>query len=437
MASRIIQSHPSGKSRLVTREHNWADNYTFSAARIHRPTSVDDVRRLVGSSSRIRAVGARHSFNGIADLPGDLIDLGGIAPDFRIDPERRTVTVGAATNYGVLAAYLHRAGWALHNMASLPHVSVAGAIATGTHGSGDRLSNLATAVAALDIISANGDLITIRRSDPDFDGVVVSLGAFGIVTRVTLDIQPEFEMRQDAFEGLLWATLQADFESVMSAGYSVSLMTSWSGPTVTRLWIKTRLAEGAPETAAAVLLGAALAEQPSARATVEAVQRLNPFGVKGPWFERLPHFRPDVEPGPPGHLQSEYMVPGSRAVTAIARLRAIGDRIDRHLWATEIRSIAGDSLWLSPAYGDDCIAIHFSWERKPAEVHAMTAEIEAMLRPLGARPHWGKIMHANAEQIAALYPKLPAFRELALAYDPGGKFRNEFLEEHVFGKAAR
>jgi xylitol oxidase len=417
----------------MTREHNWAENYTFSAARIHRPASLDEVRRMVAQSSRIRAIGTRHSFNGIADSAGDLIDLGGIDPGFVIDPERRIVTAGAGTNYGVLADYLHRAGWALHNMASLPHVSIAGATATGTHGSGDRLGNLSTAVAALDIVSATGDLITVRRGDPGFDGVVVALGALGVVTRVTLDIQPEFEMRQDAFEGLQWATLMSDFEAVMSAGYSVSLMTSWSGPTVSRLWIKMRLVDGAKENVSATHLGAAPAAQPSAVATPEVMQRLYPFGVAGPWSERLPHFRPDVVPGPAGHLQSEYLVPRANATVAIAKLRSIGDRIDRHLWATEIRSIAGDTLWLSPSYGDDRVGIHFSWRREPGAVREITAEIEAMLLPFGARPHWGKIIHARARQLAPLYPKLPSFRELVGVYDPGGKFRNEFLDVHVLG----
>jgi alditol oxidase len=256
-----------------------------------------------------------------------------IDPDFLIDPERRTVTVGGATNYGVLAAHLQRNGWALHNMASLPHVSVAGAIATGTHGSGDRLGNLATAVAALDIVGATGDVVTIHRGDPGFDGAVVALGALGIVTRVTLDIEPAFMIRQDAFEGLTWTALLADLDAVMSAGYSVSLMTSWSGPTVSRWWIKTRLEDGAPDAMPAARLGAAPAAQPSLRTTPETIQRLNPFGVAGPWSERLAHFRPDVEPNPAFHLQSEYMVPRGQALTAIARLRDIGDRIDRHLWA--------------------------------------------------------------------------------------------------------
>ena len=322
----------------MTREHNWADNYTFSAGRIHRPASIDEVRRLVARAHRIRAIGARHSFNGVADSPGELVDLRDIDPGLLIDPERRTVTVGAATNYGVLAAHLQRMGWALHNMASLPHVSLAGAIATGTHGSGDRLGNLATAVEALEIVCATGDVMTIRRGDPGFDGAVVALGVLGIVTRVTLDIEPAFSMRQDAFEGLAWAALLADLDAVMSAGYSVSLMTSWSGPTVSRWWIKTRLEEGAPDAMPVARLGTAAA-QPSLRATPEVIQRLNPFGVAGPWSERLAHFRLDVEPNPAFHLQSEYMVPRTRAATAIARLRDIGERIDRLLWATEIRSI--------------------------------------------------------------------------------------------------
>jgi len=417
----------------MTREHNWADNYTFSATRIHRPASVDEVRRLVARSSHVRAIGARHSFNGIADSAGDLIDLSGIDPGFLIDARRGTVTVGGGTNYGVLAAHLHRAGWALHNMASLPHVSIAGAIATGTHGSGDRLGNLSTAVAALDIVCATGDLVTIRRGDPNFDGAVVALGALGIVTRVTLDIQPTFEMQQDAFEGLPWSTVLSDFDAVMSAGYSVSLMTSWSEPTVTRLWIKTHLGRGVERATSMADLGATPADHPSARQTPEAIARLNPFGAPGPWSDRLPHFRPNAELWPPGHLQSEYMVPRAQATTAIAKLRTIGERIDHHLWATEIRSMAADSLWLSPAYGDDCVAIHFSWQRELEAVEAMTAEIEAMLLPLGGRPHWGKIMHASSDELAPLYPKLPEFRELARSYDPGGKFRNEFVDVHVLG----
>jgi xylitol oxidase len=417
----------------MTREHNWADNHTFNCVRVHRPDSIDDVRRLVAGASRIRAMGARHSFNGIADSPGDLLDLSGIDPDLAIDRERQTVTIGAATRYGVLARELQNRGWALHNMASLPHVSVAGAVATGTHGSGDAHGNLATAVAALELVTATGDRITVRRGDAGFDGMVVGLGAFGIVVRVTLDIQPSFTMRQDAFSDLPWASCIDDFDAVMAAAYSVSIMTSWSGSTVSRLWLKTRIESDAPVTVSMAHLGAVATTDTSATGTPESIARLNPFGVAGPWSERLPHFRPDVEPGPLAQIQSEYMLPRAQAGAALALLRAIGERIDQHLYATEVRTMRGDALWLSPSYGHDSVALHFTWKREPDEVVAITTEIEAMLLPLGARPHWGKLMHARAERIAPLYPRMAAFRALAEAHDPGGKFRNRFLADHVFG----
>jgi xylitol oxidase len=260
--------------------------------------------------------------------------------------------------------------------------------------------------------------------------MVVNLGALGVVTRITLDIQPSFTMRQDAFEGLAWNTVLADLHAVMSAGYSVSLLTKWSGPAITRLWVKTRL----PSEVSVAHLGAKPAALLSPNATPEGVADLNPFGgVPGPWSERLPHFRPGVDPGLVGHLQSEYLVPRARAIEAMTMLRAMADRIDPHLLTTEIRCMTADDLWLSPAQGRDTIGIHFSWARDLVEVPVISAEIEAMLLPLGARPHWGKILHTPAAGLAALYPRMAEFRDLAGSLDPNGKFRNAYLETHVFG----
>jgi xylitol oxidase len=417
----------------MTREHNWADNHKFSAGRIYRPASIDEVRRLVARSPRIHAIGSRHSFNGAADSPGELVDLRDIDPVFRIDPERRTVTVGAATNYGVLATHLHRMGWALHNMASLPHVSVAGAVATGTHGSGDRLGNLATAVAALEIVCATGDVMTTRRGDPAFDGMVVALGALGIVTRVTARHRAGVYDAPGCLRGAdvdhpAGGVGRRHVGGVQRQPFH-RLVRPDSDPLVDQDADGRRRSDVMP----AARLGAALAAHPPLLATEEAMRRINQFGVAGPWSERLPHFRLDVEPNPARHLQSEYMVPRAQAATAIACLREIGDRIDRHLSATEIRSMTGDDLWLSPSFGDDRVSIHFSWLRDTDAVAALTAEIEAMLLPLGGRPHWGKIIHARAAELAPLYPKLPAFRDLVRSYDPDGKFRNEFLDTHVLG----
>ena len=417
----------------MTNAHNWADNHAFKAAQTHLPTSVDEVRRIVAGATSVHAVGARHSFNAIADCSGDLIDLSAMDPRFIVDPEQRTVTAGAGTNYGTLAAWLHREGWALHNTASLPHITLGGATATGTHGSGDDLGTLSSAVAEIELVTATGDIITTRRGDRNFDGMVVNLGALGVVTRITLDIEPTFAMRQDAFEGLLWDALLGDLDAVMSAGYSVSLLTKWSGPTVTRLWIKTRLTDEQPATVSTSHLGASPAALVSPDATPESTATLNPFGgVAGPWCDRLPHFRQGVDPGTVGHLQSEYLVPRNRAVEAMTLLRTIGPRIDPHLLTTEIRSMKADTLWLSPTYGHDAIGIHFSWARDLEAVPVVSAEIEALLLPLGARPHWGKIIHTGAAGLTTLYPRLPAFRALARSLDPNGKFRNDYLDTHVF-----
>jgi xylitol oxidase len=412
----------------MTRDHNWADNHTFIAQRLHRPTSVEQVRRIVAGATHVHAIGARHSFNGVADTPGDLVDLGGIPPGFVLDRERRTLTAGGGVSYGEAAAFLHGESMALLNMPSLPHVTLAGATATGTHGSGDALGTLSSAVAALEIVTASGDLVTVRRGEPGFDGLVVGLGAFGVVTRVTLDIQPGFRMRQDAFTGLPWERLSAELDAVMSAGESVSLMTGWSEPTVGRVWVKTRLADDAPETVADLGL------VPSDSPLLGSLPGLTAFGVAGPWHERMPHFMVGVEPGVIGHLQSEYMLPRARTGEAITLLRGIGARIDRHLLACEIRSMTGDDLWLSPAQGGARIGIHFSWNRAFEAVADLTAEIESLLLPLGARPHWGKIIHADAERLAPLYPRMASFRELLRDWDPDGKFANAFLRRHVLGE---
>jgi len=414
----------------MTRETNWPDNHTFGALAAHRPDSVDAVRRIVAGAARVHAIGARHSFNGAADSPGALIDLRGIDPAITIDRERRTVTASGGASYGAVAAHLHREGWALLNMASLPHITLAGATATGTHGSGDANGTLSSAVSALELVTASGDLVTVRRGEPGFDGLVVSLGAFGIATRVTLDIQPDFVMRQDAFADLPWAALRDGFDAVMSAGESVSVMTCWSVPAVARVWIKTRAADGAAVSDTAVRLGAV----PTSAPLAEEIPGLTAFGEPaGPAHQRMPHFRPDVEPGKIGHLQSEYLLPRDRAGEAIALLRGIGERIDGALLVSEIRSMTADGLWLSPAYGRDTIGFHFSWRRDFDAVARVTAEIEALLLPLGGRPHWGKIIHAGAERLAPLYPRLSEFRALARDYDPGGKFANAFLRAHVLG----
>ena len=421
---------------------NWAGNFAFTATRLHRPTSIGEVQRVVAASQKIRAIGARHSFNGIADSPADQIDLSGIDPDIMIDQQRMTVTVGAGISYGDLSLFLQQQGLALHNLASLPQVTVAGAIATATHGSGDGNKALSSAVAGLELVVSDGSLQRIEWGDADFEAMVVSLGAFGIVTRVKLAIEPTFDIRQDAFVDMPWDELLAKFDAISSAAYSFSIFTKWSGSTVSRIWLKTRMGAARPSEFDIETLGSNLGSnlglKPgvpySVPATVEnPLALLNPFGVPGPWSDRLTHTRREIAPVPADQIQSEYLIARPQLGKAVAIIRSMAETVDALLYATEIRTIAADEFWLSPAYRQDTIGLHFTWKKEADAVDAVTKELEAALIPLGAKPHGGKLIHAEAATLAPLYPRMADFRSRARGRDPEGKFRNAYLEKHVFG----
>ena len=405
---------------------NWAGHHSYRAATLHRPSSVEELQEIVAAAPRIRALGSRHSFNDLADS-NELLTLAGLDPDIQIDTETETVSFSAGLRYGDLGSVLQRSGWALRNLASLPHISVAGAVATGTHGSGDRNGNLARAVSGLELITADGSLRTIVPADAEFDGAVVSLGALGVVSRITLDIEPTFEVRQDVYQGLTWPNLLDHYDAITSRAYSVSVFTSWTGNDVGTVWLKSRTDAAAPPQE---LYGARRAPadvhplpgQPSESTTPQG-------GVPGPWIDRLPHFKLEFTPSNGDELQTEYIVPRVHALAAIEAVRALGDRIAPHLYISELRTMAADSLWLSGAYDTDAIGIHFTWKKEPEAVLALLPVIEDALAPFDARPHWGKLFNSVRKE---LYPKLPDFVALAHELDPAGKFSNDYLERHLF-----
>lgn len=340
-------------------ELNWSRTYTYQASRIHRPRSVAEVREVVASARSVRALGTRHSFNDLADSPGGLVHLGELDPDPVLDEDAMTVSVSGAVRYGDVAAYLQERGYALHNLGSLPHISVVGACATGTHGSGDSNACLSAAVSSVELVTADGTVATASRGDEGFDGMVVALGALGIVTRVTLDIQPTYDVRQDSYVDLAWSDLDGDFDEIMSSAYSVSLFTGWTGG-IDQVWLKTRLG-GEPFEPVGRFHGAA--PQPPEQWTTLISDDPNLTrrgGVPGPWSQRLPHFRLDSIPSNGDEIQSEYFVARADAVSAVAAVRAIGDRLAPLLMIGELRTVAADTLWLSPAYGRDSIALHFT-----------------------------------------------------------------------------
>jgi xylitol oxidase len=411
---------------------NWAGNYTYRANRLHRPSRLEQVQEIVVNASRVRVLGSRHSFTGIADS-SELLSLDGLPADVVVDRAAGTVSFSAGLRYGELAEVLEAEGVALANLASLPHISVAGAVATATHGSGDANGNLATAVAGLEIVTSSGELLTASRGDADFDGLVVGLGALGAVTRITLDVEPAYEVRQRVFEGLAWSALLEQFDEITSAGYSVSVFTRW-GEAIDQVWVKGRVTD-APERARGDLFGAIAA-------TVERhpILGLDPvncspqLGVPGLWSDRLPHFRMGFTPSSGQELQSEYLVPRRHAAAAIQALRGLAEVVRPVLQVSELRTVAADRLWMSPQYRQDTIAIHFTWKPEPDAVQRALVEVEAALQPMEARPHWGKLFVAGAEAIAPLYQRLPDFTVLVDRLDPRGAFGNAWLDTHVLGR---
>jgi xylitol oxidase len=415
---------------------NWAGNYRYRAGSLHRPTSLEQLQDIVGGASSVHVLGSRHSFNGIADAV-DLISLEALHSEealpagVLVDHDAETVSFGAGLKYGELVERLNDEGMALHNLASLPHISVAGAVATATHGSGVRNGNLATAVAAMELVISSGELLTVSRGDPDFDGMVVGLGALGAVTRITLDVQPAFEVRQRVFEGLSFEALLEHFDEIVSCGYSVSVFTRWED-TVDQVWVKTRSDER--DRVEGDLFGAV-------PATVDRhiIRGLDPtpctpqLDRPGSWSDRLPHFRMGFTPSAGEELQAEYLFPRRHAVEAIAAVRALADRIRPLLLSAEIRTVAADRLWMSMNHGEDSVGFHFTWKPEQSAVEKVLVELESVLARFGARPHWGKLFTATSADIAPLYERHADFVGLVERLDPRGAFRNAWLEAHVLG----
>ncbi|MFD2091095.1 D-arabinono-1,4-lactone oxidase [Blastococcus deserti] len=416
---------------------NWAGNHTYPAERLHRPAGLEQLQEIVSAARSVHVLGSRHSFNGIADA-AELVSLEALHTDqglpaaVRVDAGTRTVSFGGGVKYGELVERLHDDGLALHNLASLPHISVAGAVATATHGSGSTNGNLATAVAALEIVTSSGEVVSARRGDPDFDGMVVGLGALGAVTRITLDVEPAFDVRQQVFEGLRWTALLEHFDEIMSCGYSVSVFTLF-GDAVDMVWVKTRT--DSPAEVPGQLFGARPASE-----ELHPVIGLDPTpctpqrGRPGPWYDRLPHFRMGFTPSAGEELQSEYLLPRRHAPAAIEAVRALGDRLRPLLLTCEIRTVAADRLWLSTSYGEDSVALHFTWAPAQDAVEELLVALEAALSPFAARPHWGKVFTADAAAIAGRYERQPEFVRLAERMDPRGAFRNPWLEARVLGR---
>lgn len=414
---------------------NWAGNLEYSTDRLSSANSLAQVRDYVKKENKFKVLGTRHCFNNIADSTDSFLSLRSMDKVVDLDAAARTVTINSGMTYGQLCPYLEAKGFALHNLASLPHISVAGAVTTATHGSGETNGNLSTAVSALELVTASGDVVNLSRSHDGetFRAAVVGLGALGVITKVTLDIQPTYAMRQCVYENLPLSAVKDHFDAIESSGYSVSLFTDWQKQRINEVWIKTRDDQGHPFDAAPEFFGATKAKKnlhPIAELSAENCTEQ--MGVLGPWYERLPHFRMGFTPSAGKELQSEYFVPRTHAVEAILAVERLCDQVSPHLLISEIRAIAADNLWMSPCYHQSCVTIHFTWKQDWPAVSQLLPVIEKELAPFHARPHWGKLFKTSPAVLKSIYRQMPAFIELAKKYDPQGKFRNDFLNKNIF-----
>ena len=422
-----------GTARQTRR--NWAGNYPYKATAVFQPKTVAEWQELLKKSGKQKALGAGYSYNDIADTVGNQFSTQQINGAITLDPTAQTVTVGAGITYGQLAPWLHQRGHALHNLASVLGMTVGGACATGTHGSGRQNGNLASAVVALDLLTPTGEQVHLSREANAelFKGAVVGLGALGVVSRLTLAIQPTYQVRQEVFQNLPLEALLAHFDDIMASGYSVSLFTNWQQKTMSQVWVKRRVEAGTG------LLGT------SFFGATAATRHLHPLpgqpagactpqlGLVGPWHERLPHFRPQAAPANARPVQSEYFVPYYHGPDALLALQKMGNRLAPHLLMSEIRTVAADAFWMSPCHRQECLTIQFSW-KNPEQAKPFLPELEAELAPFLARPHWATLFKTAPAVLKERYEMLPEFLQLARMYDPRGQYRNEFLDMNVFAR---
>jgi len=432
MASPLLSSFESFAQQ--PRLQNWSGNLTYSTGNVFYPKLVEEVQQLIKKHDKIKALGTRHCFNNIADSKDNLLSTRDLNKVVSIDKQNHTVTVEGGIKYGELAPYLHKEGFALHNLASLPHISVAGSITTATHGSGVKNGNLSSAVVGLEIVKADGNIVHLSKTKDaaKLNAAVVGLGALGVITKVTLQIQPTYMMKQHVFTGLPVSELKQHFEKIVSAGYSVSLFTDWQSDHINEVWIKSRIGTDKDENLKEFYGAKAATKNLHPIIGLSAENCTEQMGVPGPWYERLPHFKMGFTPSSGKELQSEFFVPFNHAVEAIEAVAKLGKQIGPHLFITEIRTIAADDLWMSPAHNQKSVAIHFTWKQETEAVMKLLPQIERELSPFKARPHWGKIFTMPAKTLATRYEKMDAFRAMVAEYDPHEKFRNHFLANELY-----
>jgi FAD/FMN-containing dehydrogenase len=417
---------------------NYGKNVSFRPRVVARPRTVDELIEVVRGARRLRAVGAAHSWSPAIVTDDTLVSLDRLRRAPALDRERRQVTAAGGLRLRELNAWLDRQGLALANLGSIDSQSLAGVIATGTHGSGRGFPCLSAQVARLELIDGRGERVTLTRGEPDFDGAVVGLGALGVVHAVTFDVVPAFRLHD--VTGLMpFAEAIERLEDHAGAHDHFKLWWVPPGDEVIafrfrrtdepaddrrlRRWFKDRvLSVGAYRS---LLVVGAL----SGRRWIPAINRFLTREVGRPLERRVASHVGYLTPVPPVHRETEWAfdVAGARELLRGYRelLPTAGHTYN---FIQEIRFSRADELWLSPAYRRDSIWLGL-YNIDARNWAAQLGKFEAFARAHGGRPHWGKEATFDRGHLRGQYARLDDFAALARRFDPDGKLRNPWLDE--------
>mmetsp|Transcript_13532 Transcript_13532/g.26655 ORF Transcript_13532/g.26655 Transcript_13532/m.26655 type:complete len:480 (-) Transcript_13532:5-1444(-) len=435
---------------------NWCQNVDFKHKRFVTPEDLTELQATVAAAPQVRVLGSGHSFSAVCSSEHTLLSMAYMRKvlevDFVSDNETVVFMEGGAT-LGDVVRHLAPRGMALKNIPSLPHVTIAGALATSTHGSGLHPSapgSIASMCTQIDFVTHDGEVCSYRRAeDAEFAASVVHLGALGVVAKIGLDVVPAYNVDQRVYQSIELDRMLPQFEALARSVDSLTVGINF-GQQVGLTWLR-YFDGGITPPASDMTLGGEPRHEPIP--FYESHQGVTPT-CKGPWHDVPSFFMEGMQElnMPNTAMQTEYFVPLSLASSALQAIREVAACWEG--WPTseswtdlnssvpvfhcEVRAIAQDGLRGLAPFGDrESCSIHFTWGNwdHKERIVEMVKEVEAVLRQYQARPHFGKFNLMSSEEVASVYPKdrIEEFKELCVKHDPVSKFRNQLVQEQIYG----
>ncbi len=395
---------------------NWAGNQSCAPARIVRPRDEHEiavaVRSAVDDGLGVRVLGTGHSFSPVIGTDGALLDLSALSGVVAVDADRSTVTALPATTVGMFGDPLWDLGFALHNQGDIATQQIAGAVATGTHGSGVELAGLSGMVRAMRLITAGGDVLEIGADQPELlHAAQVAIGMLGVIARIELEVVPAHRLAE-RIEHMPYSEVITRWDELTGSHRHFSFFWLPSEQSAALYGLTTPAGTTLTDTCYVKIYDLAEPDRPDDPTPGRRVDRS--YRIYPMEFE-------------PNFHELEYFVPFDRAVDAVAAMRELmlGSLPDS-VFPMEVRTTAADEAYLSPAYGTPTVVISVSGVPGTAYEPYLRA-VDETLRPFSPRVHWGKLHFLTRDQLLQRYPAAGDFIETRRRLDPGGVFLNDHL----------